>query len=163
MRGFLRSEMSILPFLFLIGFLLPASTMACSTFKLQVGEKLVYGHNLNQGDIGVPGLLFVNPAGTFKMGRSWNELTTAEKLDPSDCRWISRYGSVTFNCFGKNLPDGGMNEAGLVIWEMSEDVEYPRNDSLPRLNQMSWMQYILDNCATLDEAVQCAYDFQIDG
>jgi choloylglycine hydrolase len=28
---------------------------------------------------------------------------------------------------------------------------------------MNWMQYILDNCSTLEEAVQCAYKFAIDG
>ena len=116
---------------------------ACSTFKLQNGERIIYGHNLNQGDIGVPGLLFINQRGIFKTGCTWSELTTKNNDNPSPFSWISRYGSVTFNCFGKNLPDGGINEAGLAIWEMSDDVQYPRNDSLPRLNQMGWMQYIL--------------------
>ncbi|NQV42020.1 MAG: hypothetical protein HQ506_06665, partial [Candidatus Marinimicrobia bacterium] len=140
-----------------------ATASACSTFKLQKGDGLVYGHNLNEGEIGVPGLLFINQRGIFKTGRSWSELTTKEEINPSKHTWISRYGSLTFNCFGKDLPDGGMNEAGLVIWEMSQDIEYPKNDSLPKLAQMNWMQYILDNYDTVDEAIQCAHDFQIDG
>ncbi len=148
--------------LFLL-YMMPAFTLACSTFKLQSGDKLVYGHNLNQGDIGVPGLLFINPRGVYKTGITWTELTTNAGQTNSPHSWVSRYGSVSFNCFGKNLPDGGMNESGLVIWEMSDDIEYPKNDSLPRLCQMNWIQYILDNCSTLDEAVQCAYQFQIDG
>lgn len=151
-----------LPTLVLI-MLISMSAYPCSSFKLQKGDGLVYGHNLNQGDIGVPGMIFVNKRGIFKIGRTWSELTTKEQLNPSNYSWISRYGSITFNNFGRDLPDGGMNEAGLFIWEMSDDIEYPKNDSLPKLSQMSWMQYILDNFSTVDEAVRCAYDIEIDG
>ncbi|MFC2107209.1 hypothetical protein ACFLRY_02615 [Bacteroidota bacterium] len=136
---------------------------SCSTFKLQKGKGLVYGHNLNQGDIGVPGMIFINKRGVFKIGRTWSELTTKERNDPSGFSWISRYGSVTFNCFGKDLPDGGMNEAGLFIWEMSEDPEYPTGTGLPKLDQMSWMQYILDNYSTTDEALQATAGIEICG
>ncbi|MFC1683331.1 hypothetical protein ACFL0G_03905 [Candidatus Zixiibacteriota bacterium] len=136
---------------------------ACSTFKLQKGDELAYGHNLNQGDIGVPGFVFINKRGIFKLGRTWIELTTKERLHPSSHCWISRYGSVTFNVFGRDLPDGGMNEAGLYIWEMSEDADYPKNDGMPKLNQMHWMQYILDNFSTMEEAIQCASEIEIDG
>jgi len=136
---------------------------ACSTFKLQKGDALIYGHNLNEGDMGVPGLVFINKRGIFKTGRSWSELTTPNHLNPSDHCWISRYGSVTFNNFGKDFPDGGMNEAGLFIWEMNEDADYPQNDNLPKLNQMNWMQYILDNFSTMDEAILCASEIEIDG
>jgi penicillin V acylase-like amidase (Ntn superfamily) len=52
---------------------------------------------------------------------------------------------VTFNVFGRDLPDGGINEDGLYIWEMNEEADYQTNDSLAKLNQMHWMQYILDN------------------
>jgi len=145
-------------------FLIPGDSSACSTFKLQKGDGLVYGHNLNQGDIGVPGLIFLNKRGIFKTGRTWSELITREQTNPSTLCWISRYGSVTFNVFGIDLPDGGMNEAGLYIWEMNADFEnYPKNDRLPKLNQMHWMQYILDNFSTVEEAVQCASKIEIDG
>jgi choloylglycine hydrolase len=136
---------------------------ACSTFKLQKGGELVYGHNLNQGDIGVLGLVFINRRGIFKLGRTWSELTTKERLHPSSHGWISRYGSVTFNVFGRDLPDGGMNEAGLYIWEMNEEADYPKDDRLPKLNQMHWMQYILDNYSTVEEAIRCASEIEIDG
>jgi len=53
-----------------------------------------------------------------------------------------------------------MNEVGLYIWEMNADFDdYPKNDSLPKLNQMNWMQYILDNYSTTEEAIQCASGF----
>ncbi len=141
----------------------PALSTACSTFKLQKGRDLIYGHNLNEGDLGVPGMIFINKRGIFKKGRTWSELATKEQINPSSHCWISRYGSVTFNAFGRDFPDGGMNEAGLYIWEMNEDADYPKNDSLPRLNQMVWMQYILDNYSTLEEAVLCASEIEIEG
>jgi len=144
-------------------FLLPYKALSCSTFKLQKGDSLIYGHNLNQGDIGVPGLIFINKRGIFKTGRTWSELTTKEQLNPSSHFWISRYGSVTFNAFGRDFPDGGMNEVGLYIWEMSENADYPKNDSLPKLNQMNWIQYILDNYFTVEEVIQCASEIEIDG
>ncbi|WP_163322030.1 hypothetical protein [Draconibacterium mangrovi] len=140
-----------------------SGVLASSTFKLQKGKTLIYGHNLNEGDIGVPGLVFINKRGMFKTGRTWSEIITRGRINPSSHTWISRYGSVTFNNFGKDFPDGGMNEAGLFIWEMNEEADYPKNDSLPKLNQMNWMQYILDNYSTTEEAIRCASEFEIDG
>ena len=136
---------------------------ACSTFKLQKGDNLIYGHYLNAPGIEVPGMVFINKRGIFKTGRTWSEILTKEKENPSSLCWISKYGSVTFNIFGKDLPDGGINEEGLFIWEMSEKADYPKNENLPKLNQMSWMQYILDNYSTVEEAVLCATEIEIDG
>jgi len=143
--------------------LIPHQLSACSTFKLQKGDSLIYGHNLNQGDIGVPGLVFINKREIFKLGRTWSELTTKERLNPSSHCWISRYGSVTFNAFGRDFPDGGMNEVGLYIWEMNEDGDYPKNDSLPKLYELNWMQYILDNYSTVEEAIQRASEIEVEG
>ena len=161
-KSILKRNSSYLAFILIL--LIPYQTSACSTFKLQKGDSLIYGHNLNQGDMGVPGLIFINKRGVFKKGRTWSELTTKEQLNPSSHCWISRYGSITFNVFGKDLPDGGMNEAGLYIWEMNADFDdYPKNDRLPKLDQTNWMQYILDNYSTLEEAIQCAYEIEING
>jgi choloylglycine hydrolase len=147
----------------LLVFLNYHTVTGCSTFKLQKGNELIYGHNLNQGDIGVPGLIFINKSGIYKLGRTWSELTTRERLNPSSHCWISLYGSVTFNAFGRDFPDGGMNEVGLYIWEMNEDGHYPKNDSLPRLYELNWMQYILDNYSTVEGAIQCASEIEIEG
>ncbi len=138
-------------------------TKACSTFMLHNGGKLIFGHNLNEGDIGIPGIVFVNKRGVFKMGRSLNEMMFKEVTKPSKLSWVSRYGSITFNNFGRDLPDGGMNETGFFIEEMNEDTEYPQGDSLHKLSQMGWMQYLLDNCSTLDEAFELTKGIEIDG
>jgi hypothetical protein len=54
------------------------------------------------------GLLIVNKKGITKR---------AILLDPTDkaAEWVSRYGSVTFNQYGREMPNGGINEAGLVV------------------------------------------------
>ena len=142
---------------------LPLALGACSTFKLQKGAELLYGHNLNQPGMNVPGMVFINKRGVFKTGRSFSEMFTKERLNPSGLSWISRYGSITFSAFGRDFPDGGINEAGIYIWEMNDDTAYPKNDKLPKLEQMNWMQYILDNCTTLDEALAAAREIEIDG
>jgi penicillin V acylase-like amidase (Ntn superfamily) len=142
---------------------LPLTLDACSTFKLQKGAELLYGHNLNQPGMNVPGMIFINRRGVFKTGRSFGEMFTRERLDPSGLSWISRYGSITFSAFGRDFPDGGINEAGLYIWEMNDDTAYPKHDKLPKLEQMNWMQYILDNFSMLDGALTAAHEIEIDG
>jgi choloylglycine hydrolase len=60
-------------------------------------------------------------------------------------RWTSRYGSVTFNQFGREFPWGGINEQGLVIEALAGPAVYPAPDKRPSLNELQWIQYQLDN------------------
>lgn len=79
-------------------------------------------------------------------------------------KWISKYGSVTFNQFGQEMPFGGMNEAGLVIECMwLNSVEYPEEDSRPAINPLQWIQIHLDTCATVAEALASAPTLRIYG
>ncbi len=136
---------------------------ACSTFQFKVGNDLLFGHNLNEPGMDVPGIIFINKRGILKHGRSFSEILTEEGKNPSTALWISRYGSVTINNFGKDFIDGGINEAGLYIWEMNEEAEYPQNKKLPKIVHMNWMQYVLDNYSTTEEVIKSASEFQIDG
>jgi len=141
-----------------------SESYSCSTFKLQKGGQLIYAHNLNQGDMGVPGMIFINKRGVFKIGRTWFELATKDKMNPSNLHWISRYGSVTFNTFAREFPDGGINETGLYIWEMNADFDnYPQNDSLPELDQMNWMQFVLDNYSSVEEVLESLNKIELSG
>ncbi len=68
--------------------------------------------------------------------------------------WTSTYGSVTFNQYGRNLPQGGMNEAGLVIeilW--LNGTEYPPEDERRALGAGQWIQYQLDTAGSVDEVI----------
>jgi choloylglycine hydrolase len=80
----------------------------------------------------------------------------------SPARWTSRYGSLTFNQFGREFPSGGMNEAGLVIELMWLDAaKYPKPDSRPAVGVLEWIQYQLDNFATAAEVTASAEKVRI--
>lgn len=69
--------------------------------------------------------------------------------------WVSLYGSITFNQYGKEFPTGGMNEKGLVVEMMWLDgTQYPASDKRPAVGVLQWIQYQLDNCATVDELIR---------
>ncbi len=74
---------------------------------------------------------------------------------PHSLQWTSRYGSVIASAYDIATTDG-MNEAGLVanlLW-LAES-EYPDRDSgKPGLSISAWTQYMLDNFASVDEAVK---------
>jgi len=143
--------------------IIPLKLHACSTFQFKLADELFFGHNLNEPDMEVPGFIFINKRGIFKHGRSFSELVSKNYDNASTVKWISRYGSITMNNFGKDFPDGGINEAGLYIWEMNEEADYPQNKKLPRLMHMNWMQFVLDNYSSTKEVIQSASAFQIDG
>lgn len=69
-------------------------------------------------------------------------------------KWTSRYGSVVTSAFEIASTDG-MNEKGLVanlLW--LPETQYPvRDESKPGLAITAWVQYMLDNFATVEEAV----------
>ena len=159
----MRETTIILLFLLAFTFAAVVPAFACSSFELKRGDRVVYAHNLNQGDMGIPGQLFINKRGMFKHGCTWNQLTFPDPTFVSEHTWISRYGSVTLSFFGRDFPDGGVNEEGLFIWEMGEDAEYPNDPAKPALSQNNWMQYVLDTCMTVEEAIACAGAVSIDG
>jgi choloylglycine hydrolase len=82
---------------------------------------------------------------------------------PALFRWTSKYGSVTFNQFGREFPLGGMNEAGLVIEELSARMEYPLPDGRPGLNEFQWTQYHLDTCRTVKGVLKSAARVRVSG
>lgn len=69
-------------------------------------------------------------------------------------KWISKYGSIVTSAYDICSTDG-MNEKGLVanlLW-LAES-EYPEWDGKkPGLSIAAWVQYMLDNFATVEEAV----------
>jgi len=129
---------------------------ACSTILLARGPVLLLGHNLDE-QTDFPGFVCVNKRDVFKVGCRWDELRSPTQEFSPALSWISSYGSVTFSSLGRDLPDAGLNEAGLVIEEMSlAEGAYPLMDLSPALFQMQWIQYHLDNCRTVEEVVRSA-------
>jgi penicillin V acylase-like amidase (Ntn superfamily) len=75
---------------------------------------------------------------------------------PNSIRWTSRYGSVIAAAFEACSADG-MNEKGLVanLLYLAEST-YPTpaaNDARKPISVSAWLQYALDNYATVQEAV----------
>ncbi|WP_016875018.1 linear amide C-N hydrolase [Chlorogloeopsis fritschii PCC 9212] len=72
-------------------------------------------------------------------------------------RWTSKYGSVVAAGFDAGTADG-MNEKGLVANLLylaeSEYVKPTPNDKRKPLSVSAWTQYVLDNYATVAEAVK---------
>lgn len=71
-------------------------------------------------------------------------------------KWTAKYGSIVASAYDIASTDG-MNEQGLVanlLW-LAES-EYPtwdKSNNKPAISVAAWVQYMLDNFATVDEAV----------
>lgn len=85
-------------------------------------------------------------------------------VGPNSVNWKSKYGSVVTSAFNFSSTDG-MNEKGLVanlLW-LAEST-YPEYDGKGKgLSIAAWVQYMLDNFATVAEAVDAMEkrDFEI--
>jgi choloylglycine hydrolase len=113
----------------------------------------IFGKNYDWSFLG-DGLVIVNKRGVLKTAIKYKD----EIGQPAS--WTSKYGSVTFNQYGREIPMGGMNEAGLVVEMMALSVaEYPVPDSRPYISSLQWIQYQLDNFHMVEEVI--ASDSQI--
>jgi choloylglycine hydrolase len=70
-------------------------------------------------------------------------------------QWTSKYGSVAVSSYDFATVEG-MNETGLVahVLYLSESEYGDRDPNRPGLSTGLWAQYVLDNFATVDEAVR---------
>lgn len=76
---------------------------------------------------------------------------------PNPVMWTSKHGTVITSIYEGGVADG-MNEKGLVgnMLYLAESVYPPESpsDQRPTLNIAEWTQYVLDNYATVAEAVE---------
>ncbi len=147
MRAFAKLSAVILSIL-----ILPSLATPCTTAGYTRGGKDYFAQNY---DWMVPdALVVVNRRGVAKMG-----------LDVKNpARWVSKYGSVTFDQYGIDLPIGGMNEAGLaygIMW--LEGTQYEPVDERPELSVLQWAQYQLDTCASVAEIRERLRDVRVGG
>lgn len=119
-------------------------SIACSTFLLSKNGQYVFGRNYDW--VTGTGMAVVNLHGLQK--------TSFAPPGEKTISWVSRYGSISFNQYGKEFPHGGMNEKGLVVELMwLAGTKYPAADSRAALNELQWIQYQLDNCASVEEVL----------
>jgi len=91
------------------------------------------------------------------MTNLWKQPRGVERDDgvDGDLTWKSKYGSVIATSFDIISVDG-VNEAGLaghVLWLAESDYGTP-GEGRTKLSQAIWLQYFLDNFATVAEAVE---------
>jgi choloylglycine hydrolase len=144
-RSIKRACALFAPVLFLVN---APPAVPCSTFTLTTDGHFVYGRNLDWHVDS--GLIVVNQRNVTK--KALILPTGTRKTDGLE--WTSKYGSVTFNGLGREFPNGGMNEAGLVVDIMwLNETEYPKADARREVGVLQWGQYLLDTCATVDDVL----------
>ncbi len=120
------------------------TTSACSAFLLSSGGNKTVGKNFDWNYD--HGLVVVNKRHLIK--------TALAKSPNVPARWTSKYGSVTFNQVSRELPQGGINEKGLIIEILWLDsASYPAQDERPVINELQWIQYQLDNFSSIREVI----------
>jgi|GEM_PF-3088613 len=118
--------------------------LACTIICLQDGQQVMLGKNLDWPVAN--GTLYYNPKGIMKV-----------EMSGGDHSWQAKHASVTVGQFGRNLPIGGMNEAGLIIESTAYSISrYPDPLEGISLNEFEWIQYHLDRCATVEQVVESA-------
>jgi choloylglycine hydrolase len=89
-------------------------------------------------------------------------LLTEIVVPENPLRWTSTYASVATTVYGLGTVDG-LNERGLGVHGLylsSTDVG-PRNPDLPGLHTALWAQYLLDEAATVAEAIDLMAKVQL--
>lgn len=120
------------------------ASLACTTFLINKNGQLVFGRNYDW--VTGNGMICTNQRGLAKTSRKTNDGETIS--------WVSQYGSISFNQYGKEFPTGGMNEKGLVVELMWLDgTQYPAADDRPAIGILQWIQYQLDNCSSIEEVI----------
>lgn len=126
----------------------PATALACSAFLRDgptgplVGKSYDWSHDR--------GMAVVNPRGLAKRA-----FVVAPRDVPA--AWTSRLGSLTFNQYGRELPNGGMNEAGLVVEVLILQESRPEPpDGRPVVTELGLVQYLLDQAESTDQAISLA-------
>lgn len=132
-------------------FLFTLNGFSCTTFVLKDGKEMVFGRNLDWHSDN--GIVVINQRNQYKKSIVFPP--------DSPIEWESKYGSITFNQFGKEFPFGGMNEVGLVIEIMVAPAEYPKTDQRGAVNELQWIQYQLDNASTVEEVIANNTDLRI--
>lgn len=117
---------------------------ACTTLCIRGADRIVFGQNYDW--YVADGAVLVNKRGMSR---------TAWAPRDNALQWTSRYGSVTFNQYGRGQPIGGMNEAGLVVAMMwVNGTGYPAPDARPSVGTgVGWIQYQLDTAQTVSEVI----------
>ena len=136
--------MKILVIYLTLFFLVPYNLEACTSFCFVKNNRVIFGKNYDWNvDVGY---VYINKRNIHKL---------SEKDDnEKDIEWTSKYGSITFNQYGREFPSGGINEAGLIIELMwLDETKYPI-DNRPSVGSLQWIQFQLDQSVNITDIIE---------
>ena len=123
---------------------IPWSESMC-TRTLYVGDDgmVITGRNMDWKE-DMASDLWVFPAGIGRDGAA----------GPNSIRWTSQYGSVAVSAYDSGTADG-LNEKGLAanLLYLAESDHGTPDGQRPLLSNGVWLQYVVDNYATVAEAL----------
>lgn len=126
---------------------------ACTGFLTGEAGRFVMGKSYDW-DI-EHGLVVFNPAGLEKSALNMD-------LEATPVKWTSKYASISFDQYGCEMPNGGMNSAGLAMELMIlGQTQFPPPDDRPVLNELQFIQYALDSFASVAQMVEGAKAIRI--
>lgn len=122
------------------------ASYSCTAFLLKSADSWLVGNNYDW--ISKEGCLLINQRNISKTAIGMDSLKAAS--------WISKYGSITFNQYGKEFPQGGMNEKGFVVITLvlSETIYPQYRNGETCIDEAQWIQYQLDNFSSVKEAME---------
>jgi len=145
MKTTIKSSVLIVCLLLIISFLSQEANACTRVVYKGTNGTIITARSMDWKDK-IPANLWIFPRGMQRNGEAGSNSFT----------WTSKYGSVIASAWDIATADG-MNEKGLVaniLW-LAES-KYPEFDSTRSekgLSIAAWAQYVLDNFATVDEAV----------
>lgn len=150
----------ILPMVVILSALVtPPAALACSRILWNDnGLAVVVARTMDWPESTEP-ILAVFPRG---MNRDGGRLGTVEVVKDNPRRWTSKYGSLATTIYGIGTADG-VNERGLsahMLYLQATDFG-PRNPARPGVHAGLWAQYLLDNAASVKEALQALDEIQV--
>lgn len=146
---------SIVP-LIAAAFIATSAVEACSRLLWNSNEKLILSGRTFDWYHSLGSLIYVNPRGMKMDG----------DIDDRPYAWTSKYGSVTSSIATYLMQQGdftwadgatdGINEKGLAAHALylQGSIFVKDEESLPAVSTLRWVRYVLDNFATVEEAVE---------
>jgi choloylglycine hydrolase len=144
----------LLPILLLTTLVIASSpAYSCTTvFANDKGSNKVVARTVDLYVSDTP-MLVTHPRGTKHSGDAGE----------NSLSWKSKYGNLVVTAFHTQTASDGINEKGLAAHLLYlAGTEYPAVDKTkPQISNGAWAQYVLDNYATVDEAIKGMKDLQI--
>ena len=130
-----------------------STTYSCTTvFANNKGSNKVVARTVDLFVSDMP-MLITYPRGTQHNGEAGE----------NSLSWKSKYGNLVVTAFHTHTASDGINEKGLAAHLLYlSGTEYPTIDKTKsQISNGMWAQYVLDNYATVDEALKGIKDLQI--